>query len=262
MASACLDLLCLVLQRIDRHPIGEVDRAEVEGFSEAALDRLLEHRILVQRATLDELDGCPVQWLGGKPYLFDLEGERAPEEIDPRLLISYEIDVLALCRALRRTNRMDGPPADETSPCTHFIGHRGNVGSACPPTSPGCFATTTSPMSSGAFGLTSGQGLSYCSHRVWSSCDPGRTRSWRGSRACASAPRRARPRCAGTICPQDPSDNQTDIGCAIGRTAADRCSRRACYARRQGNIHRQAGTRDSADVGGRGARPERLRPSE
>lgn len=126
MASACLDLLCLVLQRIDRHPIGEVDRAEVEGFSEAELNRLLEHRILVQRAPLEELDGCPVQWLGGKPFLFDLEGARPPEEIDPRLLTTYEIDLSALCGTLRRANQLVGPPIEELSDRAYFLGHRGS----------------------------------------------------------------------------------------------------------------------------------------
>jgi DNA-binding response OmpR family regulator len=126
MASACLDLLCLVLQRIDRHPIGGVDRAEVEGFSEAELNRLLEHRILVERAPLEELDGCPVQWLGGKPFLFDLEGERPPEEIDPRLLTTYGIDLPALCRTLRRANQLTGPPIQELSDRAYFIGHHGS----------------------------------------------------------------------------------------------------------------------------------------
>lgn len=126
MASACLDLLCLVLQRIDRHPIGEVDGAEVGGFSEAELNRLLEHRILVQRTPLEELDGCPIQWLGGKPFLFDLEGERPPEEIDPRLLTTYEIDLPALCGTLRRANRLTGPPMEELSDRAYFIGHHGS----------------------------------------------------------------------------------------------------------------------------------------
>ena len=125
MASVCHDLLCLVLQRIDRHPIGEVDGVEIERFSGAALDALLAHRILVQRSPLEELDGCPVQWLGGKPFLFDPEGERPTERIDPRLLSTYEIDVLALCRALRRANELAGPPVAELVERAYFIGHRG-----------------------------------------------------------------------------------------------------------------------------------------
>ena len=126
MASVCHDLLCLVLQRIDRHPIGEVDGVEIERFSGAALDALLAHRILVQRSPLEELDGCPVQWLGGKPFLFDPEGERPPERIDPRLLSTYEIDVLALCRTLRRANELAGPPVAELVERAYFIGHRGS----------------------------------------------------------------------------------------------------------------------------------------
>ena len=126
MTFVCRDLLCLVLQQIDRHPIGEVDGVEVDGFSQAALDHLLEHRILTQRAPLTELDGCPVQWLGGNPFVFDPEDERPPEGIDPRLLTTYEIDVLGLCRALRRTSCLEGPPVGEMSAGTYFIGHRGN----------------------------------------------------------------------------------------------------------------------------------------
>jgi hypothetical protein len=126
MASACHDLLCLVLQRISRHPIGELDGVEIERCGPAALDALLQHRILVQRSPLEELDGCPVQWLRGKPFLFDLGGERPPEEVDPRLLSTYEIDVLSLCRTLRRANQLAGPPVAELAEGAYFIGHRGS----------------------------------------------------------------------------------------------------------------------------------------
>jgi DNA-binding response OmpR family regulator len=126
MASACHDLLCLVLQRIDRHPIGDVDGVEIERFGRAALDALLAHRILVQRSPLEELDGCPVQWLGGKPFLFDPEGACPPEELDPRLLIAYEIDLSALCGTLRRANQLVGPPIEELSDRAYFIGHHGS----------------------------------------------------------------------------------------------------------------------------------------
>jgi DNA-binding winged helix-turn-helix (wHTH) protein len=115
-----------VLQRVDRHPIGEVDGVDIERFGSAPLDTLLAHRILVQRSRLKELDGCPVQWFGDKPFLFDLEGERPPEEVDPRLLTTYEIDVLALCRALRRANQLAGPPVVELAEGAYFIGHRGS----------------------------------------------------------------------------------------------------------------------------------------
>jgi DNA-binding response OmpR family regulator len=126
MASACRAPLCSVLQRIDRHPIGELDGVEVERLGRAGLDLLLEHGILVQRPTMRELDGCPVQWLGGKPFLFNLEDEHPPEEIDPRLLCSYEIDVIALCRALRRASGLSGPPVEVFSDVAYFIGMHGS----------------------------------------------------------------------------------------------------------------------------------------
>ena len=120
------DLLSLVLQRIGQHPVGALYGVDVARFGSEALELLLERQILVQQSRLDELDGCPVQWIGTRPFLFDPDAERLPEEIDPRLLSVYEIDVLALCRALRRANQLAGPPVEQLSDLTYFIGHRGH----------------------------------------------------------------------------------------------------------------------------------------
>jgi hypothetical protein len=126
MACVSLDLLNLVLQRIGQHPIGALYGVDVDGFGGEALDPLLERQILVQQPMLEELDGCPVQWIGTRPFLFDLNAECPPEEVDPRLLSTYEIHVLALCRALRRANQLAGPPVEQLSDLTYYIGHRGN----------------------------------------------------------------------------------------------------------------------------------------
>jgi DNA-binding response OmpR family regulator len=114
-----------VLQRIDRHPIGELDGVEVERFGRPALDLLLERRVLVQRPDLAELDGCPVQWLRGRPFVFDLDGEQPPAEIDPRLLITYEIDVMALGRVLHQANGLSGGSVEALSDLAWFIGTHG-----------------------------------------------------------------------------------------------------------------------------------------
>ena len=87
MASLSLDLLDLVLQRLNQHPVGALDSIDIDTFGSEALKVLLERQILVQQAMLDELDGCPVQWIGTKPFLFDVDADRPPEEVDPRLLI-------------------------------------------------------------------------------------------------------------------------------------------------------------------------------
>jgi hypothetical protein len=126
MVFARHGLLCLVLRRIDCHPMGDVDGIDTDKFGQAALDPLIEHHILVQRSPLRELDGCPVQWLDGRPYVFDLEGARPPEAIDPRLLTTYEIDLLALCRALRRASQLGGPSVEALSDRVYFIGHHGS----------------------------------------------------------------------------------------------------------------------------------------
>jgi hypothetical protein len=99
---------------------------DVDRFGPEALQLLLERQILVQQPMLDELDGCRVQWIGTSPFLFDLDADRPPEEVDPRLLSVYEINVLALCRALRRANQLAGPPVAQLSDLAYFIGHRGD----------------------------------------------------------------------------------------------------------------------------------------
>jgi DNA-binding winged helix-turn-helix (wHTH) protein len=126
MALLSLDLLDLVLQRLNRHPIGALNGVDMDTFGSEALKFLLERQILVQQPMLEELDGWPVQWIGTKPFLFDLDADRAPEEVDLRLLTLYEINVLALCRALRRANQLAGPPVAELAEGAYFIGHRGS----------------------------------------------------------------------------------------------------------------------------------------
>ena len=126
MALLSPDLLDLVLQRLNRHPICSLDGVDMDTFGSEALKFLLERQILVQQPMLDEVDGCSVQWIGTKPFLFDLDADRPPEEVEPRLLILYEINVLALCRALRRANRLAGPPVAELAEGAYFIGHRGS----------------------------------------------------------------------------------------------------------------------------------------
>ena len=111
---------------IDRHPVGELDGVEIQRFSEAELSRLLEHQILVQRAPLEQLDGCPVQWLGDRLFLFDLEGQHPAEEIDPRLLTTYEIDLMAFCQVLRRESDLVGPPVEALSDVAYVIGAHGS----------------------------------------------------------------------------------------------------------------------------------------
>lgn len=126
MAFVSLDLLDLVLQRLGQHPVGALYGVDVDKFGSEALRPLLERQILAQQSMLDELEGCRVQWVGTRPFLFDPDGDRPPEEVDPRLLSVYEINVLALCRALRRANQLAGPPVAQLSDLAYFMGHRGD----------------------------------------------------------------------------------------------------------------------------------------
>jgi DNA-binding winged helix-turn-helix (wHTH) protein len=126
MAFVSLDLLDLVLRRIGQHPVGALYGVDADRFGSEALQLLLVREILVQQPMLDELDGCRVQWIGTRPFLFDLDADRPPEEVDPRLLSVYEINVLALCRAFRRANQLAGPPVAELAEGAYFIGHRGS----------------------------------------------------------------------------------------------------------------------------------------
>jgi DNA-binding response OmpR family regulator len=118
------DLALLPLRQSDRHPIGALDGRDLAHFAKCFVDRLLESGVLVERAGLRAADDLEVQAIDGSPVGFSLDGQELAEEIDPQALRLFEIDVLALCKAIRRANGFTGPPAERFSQRLFHLGEQ------------------------------------------------------------------------------------------------------------------------------------------
>lgn len=118
------DLIRLLLQRSDLHPVGALDGRDLAGIDRSIVDRLLRAGILVERARLEAADDLEVQMIDGTPIGFSADGRELGAEIDPEMLRQLEIDVLALCRALRRANGLSGPHVERLSPFLYFLGEQ------------------------------------------------------------------------------------------------------------------------------------------
>lgn len=118
------DLIRLLLRRSDLHPVGALDGRDLTGTDGSIVDRLLEAGILVERARLETADDLEVQVVDGTPIGFSPDGQELGAEIDPEMLRQFEIDVPALCRALRRANELSGPPVERLSPFLYFLGEQ------------------------------------------------------------------------------------------------------------------------------------------
>jgi DNA-binding winged helix-turn-helix (wHTH) protein len=130
------DLLRLLLQQTDRHPPGAVDGVDLADADPALVERLLAEGILTEEDPLQDIapdrdgqDGLPrpIWRRGDKALALSLEGESAPEPIDPRELVQYPIDVLRLCSAIRNDNDLTGSGPEVLSPRTILIGWKGDA---------------------------------------------------------------------------------------------------------------------------------------
>ena len=136
MASADrVALLRLLLQQIDRHPQGALDGVDLGNAEPALVDRLLADRVLVEEAPLQDLAPDPTShdelprpvWRrGDRAVAFSIEAGSAPEPVDPQELVQYSIEVLRLCRAIRKDNDLSGSGPEVLSQRTILIGWKGD----------------------------------------------------------------------------------------------------------------------------------------
>ena len=134
MVSACRDSLPpLLLRQLDLHPPGVLDGVDLDEADPALVDTLLAARILIEAPPLTELsgswsddDGLPavVRRVGDRFMAFSPTGSRAPFEVDGRELIQYTIDLMALSRAFRTDNGLDGTGPEQLSPWAVLLGNR------------------------------------------------------------------------------------------------------------------------------------------
>jgi Transcriptional regulatory protein, C terminal len=126
----------LLLQQTDRHPPGAVDGVDLADADPAFVERLLAEGILTEEGPLQDIapdpasqDGLPrpIWRRDDKASALSLEGESAPQPIDPRELVQYPIDVLRLCGAIRNDNGLTGSGPEILSSRTILIGWRSDA---------------------------------------------------------------------------------------------------------------------------------------
>ena len=100
------------------------------------MERLLAEEILTEEDPLQDIapdpasqDGLPrpIWRRDDKALALSLEGESAPEPIDPRELVQYPIDLLRLCGAIRNDNDLTGSGPEVLSPRTILIGWKSDA---------------------------------------------------------------------------------------------------------------------------------------
>jgi hypothetical protein len=129
MSSASLDnLLRLLLQRIDRHPIGGLDGIDLADCEPQLINDLLSTGILVEVRPLDEIDGLLVQRFGEELVALSTTGDGLSVPIDPAALRRFEIDVDRLCASIRQSNRLSGPPLQRLSNRVILLGDYSETG--------------------------------------------------------------------------------------------------------------------------------------
>ena len=135
-SAARLDLLRLLLRQTDRHPPGAVDGVHLADADPAFVERLLAEGILTEEGPLQDIAPDPASQGGlprpiwrrdDKALALSLEGEAAPEPVDPRELVQYPIDVLRLCGAIRNDNDLTGSGPEVLSPRTILIGWKSDA---------------------------------------------------------------------------------------------------------------------------------------
>lgn len=111
MACASHPLERLLLQRIDRHPIGIIDGLDLDGISRESVNHLMALGLIHECAEPVELDGLIVQHIGERTVAFSANGEAMARTISAAELHRFAIDWQALCRQIRRANKLAGPAA-------------------------------------------------------------------------------------------------------------------------------------------------------
>jgi hypothetical protein len=100
------------------------------------VERLLADGILTEEGPLQDIapdpasqDGLPrpIWRRDNKVLALSIEGECAPEPVDPRELVQYPIDVLQLCGAIRNDNNLTGSGPEVLSPRTVLIGWKSDT---------------------------------------------------------------------------------------------------------------------------------------
>jgi hypothetical protein len=130
-----VELIRSLLRLSERQPVGALEGLDLAAFAPAFADRLLETGVLVERAPLREVDGRVIQVVRENAVAFSIDGHDLTECVHPEALRRYEIDVLALCRALRHASALTGAPVERLSHRLFYLGDHSPAGDGARSTS-------------------------------------------------------------------------------------------------------------------------------
>jgi DNA-binding response OmpR family regulator len=112
----------LLLQRSDRHPPGCIDGGDLVPVDLAAVDGFVRLRLLVEREPPAEADGGMLQKAGDRWISTSVDGDTETRPIDANALKQFDIDLLELCRQLRRANGWQGSSVERLGPRAFWLG--------------------------------------------------------------------------------------------------------------------------------------------
>jgi hypothetical protein len=151
MASVSPDtLLRRLIERLDAEPAPVLSGTEVARYPEAERERLLELRLLVETAHLEELgpcdcgtDGCwwTVHRDAGGLWAVCPSGNLKPRAITEDEIRQFRIEVRNVHALLREVNRLDGDAITEFTRTICFLGRAGLAGRKVPVVLARCLST-------------------------------------------------------------------------------------------------------------------------
>lgn len=124
MASAShVSLSRLLLQRSDQHPIRIIDGADLRDQPPEIVRQFLTLGLLVEREAPSDVDGFAIQHSGGRAIAVNLDGDGITTEVDPTSIRQFDIDMMAVCRQLRRASSvLAGRPVEPVGVSAFWLG--------------------------------------------------------------------------------------------------------------------------------------------
>lgn len=127
MASVSLTQLTrLLLRRSDRHPVGRLNGNDQKAAGDAAFSLFLHLGFLVEETPLSDTDGIMFESIGNRVWGFCEDGTTDVDIVTQDDLRQFRIDLTAVCRQIRKVNRIEGPPVELLGPFALRIGAVGS----------------------------------------------------------------------------------------------------------------------------------------
>ncbi len=103
------ELIRLLLRQSDRHPIRAIGAAELEPYDPRFLRSLRNVGVLVAREDLPDDGDSIFEVIDGSLIVVDPETGECERHDDALDIQSFDIDIAALCRAMREQSGLKGP---------------------------------------------------------------------------------------------------------------------------------------------------------